>query len=246
MLELERMYNILIDVEDCEKKLAALPTGTSLRTQAESEGKEGIQKFGQQLVREDKLKLYIAVRKGKALLIRALRWLNTPQMRIVCSTLFLNYPLAVKKDRDDKLLKEFWSSGIRRHLANCSSLGLLHFYMNLILSDQGQSKSGSILKHVVTTPLGMSFLLNTIHKLSLIHQQQPNADKSTSKNLLLTLSKRLQDECKNEKLSPPVTPMGLEMPTKILDAKDLQSESMKQLQRLAQAGLHEMSPDLVQ
>ena len=131
-------------------------------------------------------------------------------------------------------------------LANCSSLGLLHFYMNLILSDQGQSKSGSILKHVVTTPLGMSFLLNTIHKLSLIHQQQPNADKSTSRNLLLTLSKRLQDECKNEKLSPPVTPVGLEMPTKILDAKDLQSESMKQLQRLAQAGLHEMSPDLVQ
>ena len=127
LLELERMYNILIDVEDCEKKLAALPTGTSLRTQAESEGKEGIQKFGQQLVREDKLKLYIAVRKGKALLIRALRWLNTPQMRIVCSTLFLNYPLAVKKDRDDKLLKEFWSSGFRRHLANCSSLGLLHF-----------------------------------------------------------------------------------------------------------------------
>ena len=80
------------------------------------------------------MKLYIAVRKGKALLIRALRWLNTSQMRVVCSTLFMNYPLAVKKDRDDKLLKEFWSSGIRRHLANCSSLGLLHFYMTLILS----------------------------------------------------------------------------------------------------------------
>ena len=118
--------------------------------------------------------------------------------------------------------------------------------MTLILSDQGQSKSGTILKHTVTTPLGMSFLLHVIHKLSLIHQQQPNADKSTSRSLFLTLAKRLQDECNNEKLSPPVTPMGLDIPTKILDAKDLQSESINQLQRLAQAGLHEMSPDIVQ
>merc|ERR1719150_1663169 len=100
LLELERLYNTLIDVEDCEKKLVALPTGTSLRSQVEADGKEGIQKFGQQLVREDKLKLYIAVRKGKALLIRALRWLNTSQMKILCTTLFSNYPLAVKKDRE--------------------------------------------------------------------------------------------------------------------------------------------------
>jgi DNA topoisomerase 2-associated protein PAT1 len=32
LLELERLYNILIDVEDCEKKLAALPTGTVKKT----------------------------------------------------------------------------------------------------------------------------------------------------------------------------------------------------------------------
>merc|ERR1719150_3422433 len=99
LLELEKLYNTLIDVEDCEKKLAVLPTGTQLRTQVETEGKEGIRYLGQQLVREDKLRLYLTVRKGKALLIRALRWLNTSQMRVVCATLFQNYPLAVKKDR---------------------------------------------------------------------------------------------------------------------------------------------------
>ena len=73
LMELERFYNILIDVEDCEKKLAVLPTGTSLRTQVETDGKEGISNLGLQLVREDKLKLYMTVRKGKVLLIRALR-----------------------------------------------------------------------------------------------------------------------------------------------------------------------------
>ena len=79
---LERLYNIIIDVEDCEKKLAVLPTGIPLRSQVETDGKEGIRNLGGQLVREDKIKLYIAVRKGKSLLIRALRWLNTSQMRI--------------------------------------------------------------------------------------------------------------------------------------------------------------------
>ena len=82
LLGLERLYNIIIDVEDCEKKLAVLPTGIPLRSQVETDGKEGIRNLGGQLVREDKIKLYIAVRKGKSLLIRALRWLNTSQMRI--------------------------------------------------------------------------------------------------------------------------------------------------------------------
>merc|ERR1712004_643223 len=97
LLELEKLYNTLIDVEDCEKKLAVLPAGTPLRSQVETDGKEGIRYLGQQLVREDQLRLYITVRKGKALLIRALRWLNASQMRVVRATLFQNYPLAVKK-----------------------------------------------------------------------------------------------------------------------------------------------------
>ena len=130
-MQLERLYNFLIDVEDCEKKLAMLPTGIPLRSQIETEGKEGIRNLGHQLVREDKLKSFIAVRKGKTLLIRALRWLTTHQMTIVCTTLLQNYSLAVKKDRDDKLLREFWHAGIRRHVLNCSSLGILHYYLTL-------------------------------------------------------------------------------------------------------------------
>ena len=33
LIELERLYDLLIEVEDCEKKLTALPTGTSMRLQ---------------------------------------------------------------------------------------------------------------------------------------------------------------------------------------------------------------------
>lgn len=241
MLCLERLYNILIDVEDCEKKLAALPTGTSLRSQVEADGKEGIHNLGQQLVRDDKLRLYIAVRKGKALLIRALRWLNTSQMRIVCSTLFTNYPLAVKKDREDKLLKEFWQAGIRRHVANCSSLALIHYYLTIIISDQGQSKSGSILRNVVTTPLGMSFLLGLIYKLPFVNEVQPKADVGKSRLLMLELGQRLEDECKNEKFSVLVHPLSVEFPSKLFNNQDMETESVRQLQRLVQAGTSQMT-----
>ena len=36
LLELERLYNLLIEVEDCEKKLLALPTNTSMRVQVQA------------------------------------------------------------------------------------------------------------------------------------------------------------------------------------------------------------------
>jgi len=240
LLQLERLYKILIDVEDCEKKLALLPTGIPLRSQVESDGKEGIRNLGIQLTREDKLKSYIAVRKGKMLLIRALRWLNTPQMRIVCTTLLQNYALAVKKDRDDKLLKEFWHAGIRRHILNCSSLALLHYYLTLLTSDQGQpTKSGSILKNIVNTPLGMSILLGIIQRLALLHQYQPNADTNRSNNLLMVLGTRLHEDHPQEKFSASVSPQCVELPNLLFNNKDLESESYQQLQKLTHAGLLE-------
>ena len=195
------------------------------------------------LVREDKLKLYIAVRKGKQLLIRALRWLNTPQMRIVCTTLLQNYSLAVKKDRDDKLLKEFWHAGIRRHVLNCSSMALLHYYLTLLTGSVEVSqptKSGSILKNVVNTPLGMSILLGLVQRLALLHQFQPNADTSKSNHLLMTLGKKLhEDHSDQEKFSVSVSPLNVELPNILFNNKDMESDSYKQLQKLVQAGLQQ-------
>ena len=229
MLELEKLYNILIDVEDCEKKLAVLPTGIPLRSQVEVDGKEGIKKFGLQLVREDKLKLYMTVRKGKSLLIRALRWLNTAQMRIVVSTLLQNYSLAVKKDRDDRLLKEFWLAGIRRHILSCSSLGILHLYLAILTSD----KSASILKHVVTTPLGMSIILGIIQRLSTFQDAT-----GKTRTLLVNLGQKLQQDHANETFCAAVSPYSVQLPH-LFNNKDLDSDYYQQLQKLVHAGLQQ-------
>ena len=64
LLQLERLYYILIDVEDCEKKLAVLPTGIPLRSQVESDGKEGIRNLGLQLGTIHILRNHIVFRGG--------------------------------------------------------------------------------------------------------------------------------------------------------------------------------------
>ena len=145
----------------------------------------------------------------------------------------------MKKDRDDKLLRDLWMAGIKRHVAHCSALGLLHFYLTILWSDSvSASKSGSILKHVVTTPLGMSFLLAMIYKLGILHGQQPNADPTKSRNLLVNLGKKLAEECTNEKISPPLNPMNVELPDFVImdEGQDL-PESIQQLQKIINAGL---------
>ena len=182
-------------------------------------------------------------------------------MRIVVSTLLQNYPLAVKKDRDDKLLKEFWHAGIRRHVLNCSSMGLLHYYFAFLTSENQhlQTKSGSILRALLTTPLGklsknflwsdvlncdrpilstgMSFILALIQRLTFLHQQQPNADVTKSRNLLVNLGKKLAEEHKSEKFSCSIHPQSVELPHSMFNNKDVESESHQQLQKLIHAGL---------
>ena len=164
-------------------------------------------------------------------------------MRIVCTTLLQNYSLAVKKDRDDKLLKEFWHAGIRRHVLNCSSLALLHYYLTLLTGSVEVSqptKSGSILKNVVNTPLGMSILLGLVQRLALLHQFQPNADTSKSNHLLMMLGKRLhEDHSDQEKFSVSVSPLNVELPNILFNNKDMESDSYKQLQKLVQARLQQ-------
>ena len=147
--------------------------------------------------------------------------------------------MAVKKDRDDKLLKEFWHAGIRRHVLNCSSMGLLHYYFAFLTSENQhlQTKSGSILRALLTTPLGMSFILALIQRLTFLHQQQPNADVTKSRNLLVNLGKKLAEEHKSEKFSCSIHPQSVELPHSMFNNKDVESESHQQLQKLIHAGL---------
>ena len=54
LLELERLYDLVIDVEDCEKKLMALPTNTAMRTQVEREKEQAVARLGPALAVESR------------------------------------------------------------------------------------------------------------------------------------------------------------------------------------------------
>ncbi len=246
-MELEHLYNTLIEIEDCEKKLAVLPTGTSLRTQVECDGKEGIKSLGVALIHESNLKRYIAVRKGKTLLIRALRWLDRGQMRVVMSTLLAHYPLAVRKDREDKLLPEFWNAGIRHHLTKSCPLGLLLQYLDLVVSSskEATSKAGTLMRNILTTPLGMSMILALLQRIGGLIKDGGAvnaADKKTSRELFVALGAKMAEELsgpEKTKLSAPIEPvttLDLASMNDIFTKSDLASDGHKQLQKLVTAG----------
>ena len=172
------MYDLVIDVEDCEKKLMALPTNTQMRTQVEDEKLEAVARLGPNLAVETKMKKYLVVRKGKALLIRALRLLDEAQTTIVCTSLFTLFSLAVKKDRDDQLLSMFWSAGVAKHLLSVP-LDTISSYLQLLSNSgvnsgvRGGSKSPPPstgpkigLKVALATPLGVSVILACLHRLT--------------------------------------------------------------------------------
>jgi hypothetical protein len=110
LLEIERLYAVLIEAEDCEKKLAALPTGTPLRGQVESTRKSALARLAASLSTENRLRRYLLVRKGKILLRRCFRHLDARDSahadtaQLLCSTLFQLLPAALRKDRyvDDR------------------------------------------------------------------------------------------------------------------------------------------------
>ena len=57
-MEIERMYSALIAVEDCEKKIAALPTNTAMRAQVEAERAQALQNLRRTLAAENRDELY--------------------------------------------------------------------------------------------------------------------------------------------------------------------------------------------
>ena len=97
LLEIERLYSTLIEGEDCEKKLAALPTNTTLHKQVEDERKRALVRLQASLVAENRLRRYLMVRKGKTLLRRCFRHLDDDTAQLLCVTLFQILPAAARK-----------------------------------------------------------------------------------------------------------------------------------------------------
>lgn len=164
-MEIERLYTVIIEVEDCKKKLSALPTHTEMRKQVQDEKLDALHNLCQILSAENRFKRYLLVRKGKALLKRSLRLLDEDTTQHFCSTLFQMLPHVTRRDKEDKMLPTFWPD-IKRHLHR-ASFGLLHHYLcffNAGASSSSSSKntSYSTFKNTLSNPLGLTIVLTII------------------------------------------------------------------------------------
>lgn len=98
------MYTSLIDVEDCDKKLQALPTGTAMRDHVEREREAALGALGAALALEGRMRRYLLVRKGKVLLRRCLRVVGEAEVHLFAGTFLAIMPLVFKRDKEDALV----------------------------------------------------------------------------------------------------------------------------------------------
>jgi hypothetical protein len=195
-MEIERLYGIIIEAEDCEKKLAALPTNTAMRKQVEHERVLAVQKLCATLATENRIKRYLMVRKGKTLLKRSLRMLDETSTQMFCSTLFQLFPVVVRRDKDDKLLGSFWVD-LKRHL-RVSSFELLYLYLRLLNAGSSSPSpspklSYSTFKQAMANPVGTSVVLMIVNQVTKLHPSLSLEERKDAKNILKDLARAVAE-----------------------------------------------------
>eukprot|EP00096_Caligus_rogercresseyi_P002742 TRINITY_DN1500_c0_g1_i1.p1 TRINITY_DN1500_c0_g1~~TRINITY_DN1500_c0_g1_i1.p1 ORF type:complete len:216 (+),score=71.71 TRINITY_DN1500_c0_g1_i1:49-696(+) len=128
-----------MEVEAPEKKLAPPPT-TPPVPNPEKRGRRGPPPNPPpRLSVEANVRRYILVRKGKTLLHRALRHLETLGVNCVLSILFALLPTALRRDREDQLLPELLPQLIE-HFDSGPPSYIAH-YLKLLNCGAGTSQS---------------------------------------------------------------------------------------------------------
>ena len=138
---------------------------------------------------ENRFRRYLVVRKGKALLKRSLRHIDSPTLQLFCSTLFQLLPLASKRDREDKLLPSFWPP-LKKHLRHASFAVLQHYLrlLNAGADNSSKNSSYSTFKLTLTNNLGVSVLLLLLARMGPMLKSMNSAEeKKDAENLLSSL-----------------------------------------------------------
>jgi hypothetical protein len=157
LLQLERVYSILLDVESLKLKLSAIPTGVPLREQVTMEMTKHVQCLAANLSKPGLIPLYLQIRKGRELVARALKHLPGAAVARISQEMLVHLWLVCK---DGKSVDLLWSH-LYRH-SQSSSLGNLEAGVNCWVKGKD-----SALKTMLTSPLGVSTVLATLYRATL-------------------------------------------------------------------------------
>lgn len=223
-MELERLYTTLIDVEDCEKKIAALPTGTPLRKQVEEERVTALNTLVASLNVENKIKRYLLVRKGKVLLKRCLRVLDDTSVQLFTSSLFQLLPKALKRDREDQIVPKYLED-LKPHIQGANLELILHYFklLNAGTAGGGNSPSPKIsfatFKLTVTNGFGVSVILLLMKYLLEMWESLSSTEEKEAKKLLNELASAIADA--GDSVAQPLEPVKVDIDQLVMDSKEL-------------------------
>jgi len=154
LLQMERLYSTLLDIESLKLKLAAIPTGAPLREQVTLDLTKQIQALVTGLSKPGLITTYLQVRKGRGLLARCLKHLPGAAASRVSQEMLLHLGLMCREKSGQDAV---WIH-LHRHLAQCSLSSL-----ETAMSGVCRGKESN-LDNVLTSPLGVSTLLAILHR----------------------------------------------------------------------------------
>jgi len=157
LIQIEVLYNALLDLESDQLKLSALPTGAPLREQVSSDELSHLHTLQSGLSSQEWLPDCLAVPKGRSLVLRSLSHLAPSRRTVLLTILLGNMHLLARGDKEDN---KFWGV-LAQHIA-LESRESLEFGAKSLLSLKKKT-----MMSLLTTSLGSSVVLTLILKASL-------------------------------------------------------------------------------
>merc|ERR1719193_2405066 len=154
LLQLERIYTTLLDIESLKLKLAAIPTGAPLREQVTLDLTRQIQTLVSALNKPGIISQYLQVRKGRGLLARSLNPLPVAATSKVCQEMLQSLWMVC---REKTWVESIWGH-LFRTIAQSSLSSLEAAMLTLVRGKEAQ------LNCVLTSMLGVSTVLAVLYR----------------------------------------------------------------------------------
>ncbi|KAH9525030.1 hypothetical protein Btru_000143 [Bulinus truncatus] len=147
LMDIEKGFNVILDVDDIEKKVLALPNEN--RLPLFEERLEKIQIVYDYFMQDENYKNFLptlTVRKGRKLLARLMPLLDKVQWLSIVTVLLSHLPVLIKKDQDEEGLQVLLPP-LSRHIAQCDLEVLVHYATILQKHPQQNIEGLSLLLH---------------------------------------------------------------------------------------------------
>uniref|UniRef100_A0A2C9KHQ0 mRNA decay factor PAT1 domain-containing protein n=1 Tax=Biomphalaria glabrata TaxID=6526 RepID=A0A2C9KHQ0_BIOGL len=147
LMDIEKGFNVILDIDDIEKKVLALPNEN--RMPLFEERIEKIQIVYDYFMQDQTYKNFVptlTVRKGRKLLARLMPLLNKVQWLSIVTVLLSHLPVLIKKDQEEEGLQVLLPP-LSRHIAQCDLEVLVHYAAILQKHPQQNIEGLSLLLH---------------------------------------------------------------------------------------------------